>query len=81
MRMPHDKLEQIVRALYEAAAEYERTKDPAPLIRLADDALVTERLHADPIYEKALVGAPAWPGDPSRAVDVREVLARLHASN
>ena len=79
--MPHDKLEQIVRALYEAAAEYERTKDPAPLIRLADDALATKRLYADPVYEKALVGAPERPGDPSRAVDVREVLARLRASN
>ncbi|GAB3399587.1 hypothetical protein GCM10027569_01930 [Flindersiella endophytica] len=79
--MPHDELERIVRALYEAAAEYDRTKDPSPLIRLADDALVTARLHADPVYEKALSGAPEQPGDPSSAADVHELLARLRAPN
>lgn len=79
--MPHDNLEQIVRALLEAAAEYERTDDTAPLIRLADDALATARLHADPDYEKALVGAPDVPGDPSGAADVGEVLARLRSSS
>lgn len=79
--MPHEKLERIVLALYEAAGEYERTKDTTPLIRLAGDALATKRLYDDPMTEKALAGAPLLPGDPGSAVDVGELLARLRASS
>lgn len=74
-------VERAMWAVTEAVVAYERTKDPAVLTRLADDATATARLYENNAYEKALISAPEVPGDPRDAADVRDVLARLRSSN
>ena len=63
----------VLRELFIAVYAYRDTKDTEPLIRLAEDAIVTVELHSSSAYQKALANAPTQPTRRGRSV--KEIFA------